>query len=201
LYAIISKKIIDIGGALMKPAFIKETEEKMGKTIEAIDEELKRLRTGRPSPALLEEIKVDYYGVPTPINQVATVNVSEERSLIIKPWERNLLSAIEKAILASDLGLNPMNDGNVVRLVFPSPTTEQREKWVKKSKDIVEQGKIAIRNIRREVLKDLKEMKKNGEISEDDEKKYEKEIQNLTDKYIQELDNLFEKKKKEIMEF
>jgi ribosome recycling factor len=201
LYAIISKKIIDIGGALMKPAFIKETEEKMGKTIEVIDEELKRLRTGRPSPALLEEIKVDYYGVPTPINQVATVNVSEERSLIIKPWERNLLSAIEKAILASDLGLNPMNDGNVVRLVFPSPTTEQREKWVKKSKDIVEQGKIAIRNIRREVLKDLKEMKKNGEISEDDEKKYEKEIQNLTDKYIQELDNLFEKKKKEIMEF
>ncbi|MBO8160363.1 MAG: ribosome recycling factor [Thermosipho sp. (in: Bacteria)] len=185
----------------MKPAFIKETEAKMKKTIEAIDEELKKLRTGRPSPAVLEEIKVDYYGVPTPINQVATVSVTEDRALIIKPWERNLLGAIEKAIQASDLGLNPMNDGNVIRLIFPTPTTEQREKWVKKSKEIVEHGKIAIRNIRRDILKELKEMKKNGEISEDDEKRHEKEIQNLTDKYIEELDNLFERKEKEIMEF
>jgi ribosome recycling factor len=149
----------------------------------------------------LEEIKIDYYGVPTPINQVATINVTEERSLIIKPWEKNLLSAIEKAIQASDLGLNPTNDGNVVRLVFPSPTTEQRQKWVKKTKEIVEHGKIAVRNIRRDVIKELKEMTKNGEISEDDEKRLEKEVQNLTDKYIEELDKLFERKEKEIMEF
>ncbi|WP_126992330.1 ribosome recycling factor [Thermosipho globiformans] len=185
----------------MKDPILKEAELRMKKSVEAIDEELKKLRTGRPSPALLEEIKVDYYGVPTPINQVATINVTEERSLIIKPWEKNLLSAIEKAIQASDLGLNPTNDGNVVRLVFPSPTTEQRQKWVKKTKDIVEHGKIAIRNIRRDVIKELKEMTKNGEISEDDEKRLEKEVQNLTDKYIEELDKLFEKKEKEIMEF
>ncbi|OOC42035.1 ribosome recycling factor [Thermosipho sp. 1074] len=185
----------------MKEPIIKETEEKMKKSVNSIDEELKKLRTGRPSPALLEEIKVDYYGVPTPINQVATVNVTEERSLIIKPWEKNLLGAIEKAIQSSDLGLNPMNDGNVVRLVFPTPTTEQRQKWVKKAKDIVEHGKIAIRNIRRDSIKVLKEMKKDGEISEDDERRLEKEIQNLTDKYVEELDKLFEKKEKEIMEF
>ncbi|MBB6061804.1 ribosome recycling factor [Thermosipho japonicus] len=185
----------------MKDPILKEAELRMKKSVEAIDEELKKLRTGRPSPALLEEIKVDYYGVPTPINQVATINVTEERSLIIKPWEKNLLSAIEKAIQASDLGLNPTNDGNVVRLVFPSPTTEQRQKWVKKTKEIVEHGKIAIRNIRRDVIKELKEMTKNGEISEDDEKRLEKEVQNLTDKYIEELDKLFEKKEKEIMEF
>ncbi|RDI92173.1 ribosome recycling factor [Thermosipho africanus Ob7] len=185
----------------MKDPILKEAELRMKKSVEAIDEELKKLRTGRPSPALLEEIKVDYYGVPTPINQVATINVTEERSLIIKPWEKNLLSAIEKAIQASDLGLNPTNDGNVVRLVFPSPTTEQRQKWVKKTKEIVEHGKIAVRNIRRDVIKELKEMTKNGEISEDDEKRLEKEVQNLTDKYVEELDKLFEKKEKEIMEF
>ncbi|EKF49425.1 ribosome recycling factor [Thermosipho africanus H17ap60334] len=185
----------------MKDPILKEAELRMKKSVEAIDEELKKLRTGRPSPALLEEIKIDYYGVPTPINQVATINVTEERSLIIKPWEKNLLSAIEKAIQASDLGLNPTNDGNVVRLVFPSPTTEQRQKWVKKTKEIVEHGKIAVRNIRRDVIKELKEMTKNGEISEDDEKRLEKEVQNLTDKYVEELDKLFEKKEKEIMEF
>ncbi|QTA37249.1 ribosome recycling factor [Thermosipho ferrireducens] len=185
----------------MKPVFIKQTEEKMKKSVNAIEEELKRLRTGRPSPAVLEEIKIDYYGVPTPVNQVATISVTEDRALVIKPWERNILNNIEKAIQASDLGLNPINDGNVIRLIFPTPTTEQREKWVKKSKEIVEQGKIAIRNIRRDVLKELKEMKKNGEMSEDDEKRYEKEVQSLTDKYIKELDSLFEKKEKEIMEF
>lgn len=185
----------------MKDPILKEAESKMKKSVEAIEEELKKLRTGRPSPAILEEIKVDYYGVPTPINQVATINVSEERSLIIKPWEKNILNAIEKAIQASDLGLNPMNDGNVIRLVFPSPTTEQRKKWVKKAKEIVEHGKVSIRNIRRDIIKDLKEAKKNGEISEDDEKRLEKEVQNLTDKYIEELDKLFEKKEKEIMEF
>ncbi|MDM7320589.1 ribosome recycling factor [Fervidobacterium sp.] len=184
----------------MVNSFLKQAEEKMKKSVEKIAEELKHLRTGRATPAVLEEIKVDYYGVPTPVLQVAQVT-TEERQLIVKPWERNLLSAIEKAILASDLGLTPVNDGTVVRINFPTPTTEQRQKWVKKAKEIVEEGKIAVRNIRRDVLKDVKDAKKEGKISEDDEKRLEKEIQNLTDKYIAELDKLFEKKEKEIMEF
>lgn len=184
----------------MVNSFVKMTEDKMKKSIEKISEELKHLRTGRASPAVLEEIKVDYYGAPTPVLQVAQVT-TEERQLIIKPWERNLLNAIEKAILASDLGLTPVNDGNVIRINFPTPTTEQRQKWVKKAKEIVEEGKIAVRNIRRDILKEIKDKKKDGEISEDDEKRLEKEIQNLTDKYIAELDKLFERKEKEIMEF
>lgn len=184
----------------MVNSYIKMTEDKMKKSLEKISEELKHLRTGRASPAVLEEIKVDYYGVPTPILQVAQVT-TEERQLIIKPWERNLLNAIEKAILASDLGLTPVNDGNVIRINFPTPTTEQRQKWVKKAKEIVEEGKIAVRNIRRDILKEIKDKKKDGELSEDDEKRLEKEIQNLTDKYVAELDKLFERKEKEIMEF
>ena len=184
----------------MVNSYIKMTEDKMKKSIEKISEELKHLRTGRASPAVLEEIKVDYYGVPTPVLQVAQVT-TEERQLIIKPWERNLLNAIEKAILASDLGLTPVNDGNVIRINFPTPTTEQRQKWVKKAKEIVEEGKIAVRNIRRDIIKEIKDKKKDGELSEDDEKRLEKEIQNLTDKYVAELDKLFERKEKEIMEF
>ncbi len=185
----------------MKHPVIKETDDRMKKTVKAIDEELKKMRTGRPSPAILEEIKVDYYGTPTPVNQLATISVSEERTLLIKPWDKSMLGKIEKAILASDLGLNPQNDGNVIRLIFPTPTTEQREKWVKKAKDIVEEGKIAIRNIRRDAMKKIKEMKNNGDISEDDAKRLEDEIQKLTDKHIEELDELFKKKEKEIMEF
>ncbi|AEH51825.1 ribosome recycling factor [Pseudothermotoga thermarum DSM 5069] len=184
----------------MKHPLVKSAEDKMNKTVEKISEELRKMRTGRPSPAILEEIKVDYYGAPTPINQLATVSISEDRALVIKPWDKSVLSAIEKAIFASDLGLTPQNDGNVIRIIFPTPTTEQRQKWVKKAKEIAEQGKIAIRNIRRDVLKELKDLVKNGKISEDDEKRLEKEIQDLTDKKIEEIDKLFEKKEKEIME-
>ncbi|ACM23368.1 MULTISPECIES: ribosome recycling factor [Thermotoga] len=180
---------------------IKEAKEKMKKTLEKIEDELKKMRTGKPSPAILEEIKVDYYGVPTPVNQLATISVSEERTLVIKPWDRSVLSLIEKAINASDLGLNPVNDGNVIRLVFPTPTTEQREKWVKKAKEIVEEGKIAIRNIRREIMKKIKEDQKEGNIPEDDARRLENEVQKLTDEFIEKLDEVFEIKKKEIMEF
>ncbi|AIY88710.1 MULTISPECIES: ribosome recycling factor [Thermotoga] len=180
---------------------IKEAKEKMKRTLEKIEDELRKMRTGKPSPAILEEIKVDYYGVPTPVNQLATISVSEERTLVIKPWDKSVLSLIEKAINASDLGLNPINDGNVIRLVFPSPTTEQREKWVKKAKEIVEEGKIAIRNIRREILKKIKEDQKEGLIPEDDAKRLENEIQKLTDEFIEKLDEVFEIKKEEIMEF
>ncbi|MCS7174339.1 ribosome recycling factor [Pseudothermotoga sp.] len=183
----------------MRHPIVKSAEERMNKSIEKISEELKRIRTGRASPAILEEIKVDYYGAPTSINQLSTVKV-EERSLIIQPWDKSMLSSIEKAIFASDIGLTPINDGNVIRLVFPTPTTEQRQKWVKKAKEIAEQGKIAIRNIRRDVLKELKQMEDSGKISEDDAKRLEKEIQDLTDKKIEEIEKLFEKKEKEIME-
>ena len=189
------------GGIAVKDPIIKETEDRMKKTLNAIDDELKKMRTGRPSPALLEEIKVDYYGTPTPINQLATVSVAEERTLLIKPWDKSIIKAIEKAIMASDLGLNPQSDGNVIRLVFPTPTTEQREKWVKKAKETVEEGKIAVRNIRRDSMKKIKEKKNEGEIPEDDAKRLEEEVQKTTDKYIEELDELFRKKEKEIMEF
>ena len=189
------------GGMVMKHPIIKETEDRMKRTLSAIDDELKRMRTGRPSPAVLEEIKVDYYGTPTPVNQLATVSVAEERTLLIKPWDKSVIKAIEKAIMASDLGLNPQSDGNIIRLVFPTPTTEQREKWVKKAKEIVEEGKIAVRNIRRDSMKKIKEKKNEGEIPEDDAKRLEEEVQKTTDKYIEELDELFKKKEKEIMEF
>ncbi len=185
----------------MKHPIVKETEDRMKKTIGTIEGELKKMRTGRPSPAVLEDIKVDYYGTPTPINQLATISVAEERTLLIKPWDRSVIGSIEKAILASDLGLNPMSDGNVIRLVFPTPTTEQRQKWVKKAKEIVEGGKVAVRNIRRDSMKKIKELKNEGKIPEDDAKRLEDEVQKLTDKYVEELDDILKKKEKEIMEF
>jgi len=185
----------------VKHALIKEAEEKMKKTLKAIEDELKKMRTGRPSPAVLEEIKVDYYGTLTPINQLATVSVSEERTLLVKPWDKSIIKSIEKAILASDLGINPQSDGNVIRLVFPTPTTEQRQKWVKKAKEIVEEGKIAVRNIRREIREKIKRDKNDGKIPEDDAKRLEDELQKLTDEYIEKLEEVFKKKEEEIMEF
>jgi len=186
---------------MRKHPILKDADEKMKKSVSKIEEELKHLRTGRPSPAVLEEIKVDYYGTPTPINQLATINVGNDRSLNIKPWDKSTLKSIERAIMASDLGLNPINDGNSLKLVFPTPTTEQRQKWVKKAKDIVEQGKIAVRNIRRDALKTIKNSQREGEIPEDDAKKLEEELQKITNDHIKELDRVFENKEKEIMEF
>lgn len=180
---------------------IKEASSKMKISVEKISEELKHLRTGRPSPAVLEEIKVEYYGTLTPVNQLATISLLDERTLMIKPWDRSVLGAMEKAILSSDLGLNPMSDGTSIKLAFPRPTTEQRQKWVKRAKEIVEQGKIAVRNVRREILKRLKESKKTGEIPEDEEKRLENRLQEVTDEHVKRLDELFEKKEKEIMEF
>jgi ribosome recycling factor len=185
----------------MRSKILNDAKEKMEKTVEKIREEYSHMRTGRPSPAILEEIKVDYYGVPTPINQLATVNVAEDRTLIIKPWDKNLLSTIEKSILASNLGLTPMNDGTVIRLNFPTPTTEQRERWAKNAKETCEKNKIAIRNIRREAIKEAKEAEKNKEMTEDDLKRFEDEVQDLTNEYIDNLEQVLEKKTKEIMEF
>ncbi len=180
---------------------LKEAEKRMKKSVEKIAEEYSHLRTGRPSPALLETVKADYYGVPTPVNQMASVNVTEERTLLIKPWDKNTLSSIEKAILKSNLDITPLNDGNIIKLNFPIPTTEQRERWVKISKDVAENGKIAIRNIRRDIIREARDLEKNKEITEDDLARFQEDIQELTDKYVSEMDELFSRKEKEIMEF
>ncbi len=180
---------------------IKEAREKMEKSVEAIHNELNHLRTGRPSAALLEDIKVDYYGTPTPVPQLSTISVSEGRTLVVKPWDKTLIGPIQKAIQASDLGINPSSDGTVVRLAFPSPTTEQRKQLAKKAKAIVEEGKIAVRNVRREIMKMIKEKKESGEFPEDDARNLENELQKVTDEYIKKLDGVYEEKEKEIMEF
>ncbi|PNE23321.1 ribosome recycling factor [Mesotoga sp. Brook.08.YT.4.2.5.1] len=185
----------------MMNSLLKDAESRMKKSVEKIVEEYGQMRTGRPSPALLESVKVDYYGVLTPINQMATITVTEERSLIIKPWDKTVLSQIEKAIFASKLDLTPINDGANIKLNFPIPTTEQREKWVKLARDNSEKGKIAIRNIRRDAIKEARDLEKASEMTEDDLKKFEEDIQELTNKYIEEMDKAFEKKSKEIMEF
>ncbi len=180
---------------------ILQAKEKMGKSIEAIRSELNRLRTGRPSAALLEDIKLDYYGTSTPVSQLSTVSISEGRTLVVKPWDRNMIGAIERAIQASDLGINPVNDGSVIRLNFPSPTTEQRKNLAKKAKSMVEEGKIAVRNVRREIMKNIKEKKESGEIPEDDAKSLEDELQKVTNEYVKKLDEVYDEKEKEIMEF
>ena len=180
---------------------IKQSREKMEKSVEAIRTELNHLRTGRPSAALLEGIKVDYYGTPTPVAQLSTISVSEGRMLVIKPWDKKLINSIEKTIQASDLGINPSNDGSVIRLAFPSPTTEQRKHLAKKAKSIVEEGKVAVRNVRREIMKTIKEKKESGEFPEDDAKSLENELQKVTDEYVKKLDGIYEEKEKEIMEF
>ena len=185
----------------MTSNLLKEAEKRMKKSVEKIAEEYSHLRTGRPSPALLETVKVDYYGVPTPVNQMATISVTEERTLLIKPWDKTALGNIEKAILKSNLDITPLNDGNVIKLNFPIPTTEQREKWVKISKEISENGKIAIRNIRRDIIKEARELEKDKQITEDDLAKFQEDIQDLTDRYVEEMDTLFTRKEKDIMEF
>ncbi len=178
---------------------LKVAKEKMQKSVDSIAEELKHIRTGRPSPALLEEISADYYNTPTPIPQLASVSVME-RSLVVKPWDKTVLKAIEKAILASNLGLTPINDGSSIRLNFPPPTGEQRRNLVKMVHEIVEQGKVAVRNVRREAMKDIKEEQKNGDIPEDDAHKLEEKVQELTNDFVDRMDEVFKEKESEIME-
>lgn len=173
--------------------------EKMGKSVKALQNELATIRAGRANPAVLDKIHVDYYGTPTPINQMAAISVSEARILVIQPWDKSSLSSIEKAIQASDLGINPTNDGSVLRIVFPPLTEERRKELVKEVNKYGEEGKIAIRSIRRDTLEKFKAMKKNSEITEDDLKTCEKDVQNLTDKFIKEIDEVVAEKEKEIM--
>ncbi len=179
---------------------INNTQEKMEKTIAALDRDYKAVRIGRATPAVLDRISVDYYGVPTPIQQMAAVSVPEPRMLQIQPWDASTLKDIEKAILQSDIGINPQNDGRIIRLVFPPLTEERRKEVVKEVRRTAEDSKVAVRNTRRDALEKLKAMKKNSEITEDDQQAGEKKIQNLTDKFCKEIDDLAADKEKEILE-
>ena len=175
-------------------------ESKMKKTCEALTTQLATIRAGRANAAVLDQIQVDYYGVPTPIQQVASVGSPDPRSLLITPWDKSVLKPIEKAILTSDLGINPQNDGHSIRLVFPPLTEERRKDLVKMTKKYGEEAKVAIRNIRRDAVEKFKKQQKASEITEDDYKIAEKDIQKLTDDFIKELDKICEKKEKELTE-
>ena len=176
-----------------------EIENKMKKTAEVLKTQLASVRAGRANAAVLDQITVDYYGVPTPIQQVASISVPDPRSLMIQPWDGSVLKGIEKAILASDLGINPQNDGRVIRLVFPQLTEERRKELAKQVKKYGEESKVAVRNIRREAMDKAKAMKKAGELTEDSQKTMEEDVQKLTDKYIKNIDAAVEEKQKEIM--
>jgi ribosome recycling factor len=175
-------------------------ETKMVKAGEALGRDLAGLRTGRASPGLVEHIRVDYYGTPTPLNQLASISIPEVRMLIIQPWDKQVLPAIEKAIRKSELGLNPSSDGNVIRLMIPQLTEERRKELVKVVRKRVEEGRIAIRNIRREALEKLREILKAKDISEDDEKRAASQLQELTDRFIEDVNQLGKSKETEILE-
>ena len=179
---------------------LKPYEEKMQKTKNALKYEYSTIRAGRANPTVLDKIMVDYYGTPTPINQMAAVSVSEARILVIQPWDKSTLKTIEHAILSSDIGINPQNDGSVIRIMFPPLTEERRKELDKQVRKFCEEAKVAIRSIRRDANEAFKKMKKNSEITEDDLKEYEKDIQNLTDQYCKDLDVIADAKTKEIME-
>ncbi|MEG1449149.1 MAG: ribosome recycling factor [Oscillospiraceae bacterium] len=178
---------------------IKQGQEKMEKSISNMKGNFAAIRAGRANPAILDKLTIDYYGTPTPIQQLGTVSVAEARTLVIQPWEKNLLKDIEKAIQASDIGINPTNDGNVLRLTFPMLTEERRKEICKQIKKMGEETKIAIRNIRRDVIDELKALKKANEITEDDQKNHETEIQKITDNAIKKVDDIVKEKENEIL--
>ena len=177
-----------------------KAEEHMNKTVSVLQEDYAAVRAGRANPAILDKVTVDYYGAPTAINQLAAVSVSEARVLTIQPWDGSVLKAIEKAIQTSDIGINPTNDGRVMRLVFPAPTEERRKQLTKEAMHMGEEAKIAVRNVRRDALDKFKAKKKAGELTEDDLKNLENEMQKITDKFVKEIDKTCEAKNKEIME-
>ena len=177
-----------------------EFEAKMKKTTEVLSEQFAAVRAGKANPAVLDRITVDYYGSPTPIQQIASISTPDARSLLIQPWDGSVLKGIEKAILASDLGINPQNDGRAIRLVFPQLTEERRKQLAKQVKKYAEESKVAVRNIRRDAMEKFKAQKKKSEITEDDLKIVEKDMQKLTDDYIKEVDKIAAKKEQELME-
>ena len=181
-------------------ADLKEFQRKMEKTLEVLASDFGAVRAGRANAQVLDRIVVPYYGVDTPINQVGTISSPDPRTLVIQPWDASLLKQIEKAIQTSELGINPQNDGRIIRLVFPQLTEERRKDLTKQVKKYGEDSKVAIRNVRRDAVDFVKKAQKKGEMTEDDEKKAEKDIQELTDKYIKKVDEMCAKKEKELME-
>lgn len=182
------------------PAGYEEFEAKMKKTSELLSQNFASVRAGRANAAVLDQIQVDYYGTPTPINQIATISTPDPRSLMIQPWDASALKGIEKAILASDLGIHPQNDGRVIRLVFPQLTEERRKELAKQVRRYAEDAKVAIRNVRRDAVEKFKAQKKASEITEDDMKIAEKDIQKLTDDWTKKIDVIADKKEKELFE-
>ena len=179
---------------------ISDAESRMKKSLAAMEEEFDTIRTGRASAALFEKIKVEYYGNPTPLNQVASISIPESRLVVIQPWDKGLLNEIEKAIQKSELSLNPSNDGKVIRINIPPLTEERRKEYVKVAKNMAEQARVAVRNIRRDANDELKKQQKSGDISEDDAKRGEDEIQKLTDSHVEKINTALEEKEKEILE-
>jgi ribosome recycling factor len=180
--------------------FLTDAGERMAKSVDATRSEFGTVRTGRASPQLLDRIEVDYYGATTPLKQLASISASEARLLTITPYDKSSIKAIEKSILESDVGLTPSNDGNLIRLTIPELTEERRKELVKVIHNIAEQGRVAVRNIRREVMHDLRELKKEGELGADDEHRAETELQKLTDSRIGEIDTLMAGKEEEILQ-
>ncbi|WP_037322831.1 ribosome recycling factor [Ruminococcus sp. NK3A76] len=183
----------------MMNTVINKAQEKMEKSINVLVSDYGTIRAGRANPGVLDKVTVDYYGTPTPINQLATVSVSEARVLVVQPWDKTLLVPIQKAIQASDIGINPQNDGSVLRLMFPQMTEEDRKKIVKDVKKMGEDTKVAVRSIRRDAMDKIKNMKKNNEITEDDVKTAEEKIQKLTDKMVKKVDETVAAKEKEVL--
>ena len=179
---------------------LKKAEERMGRRYDHMCPEFSEIRAGRANPAVLDKVKVDYYGAPTPVNQLAAVSVTEARTLTIQPWDASILRQIEKAIQKSDIGINPMNDGKLIRLVFPPLTEDRRKEIVKDVQKIAEDTKVQVRNVRRDTIEKLKAMKKSGEITEDDLKTAEKKTQDLTDKFTKKIDKTSADKQKELLE-
>ncbi len=179
---------------------LKDTEERMSKAVKVLRDDLATIRTGRASPALVERLRVEHYGTSIPLNQLAAISVPEPRLLVIRPWDPETLPSIEKAILKSDLGLTPTNDGKLIRLLIPRLTEERRRELVKVVGRRVEEAKIAVRNCRRDALRDIRELEREGLISEDDYYRAKDDIQDLTDRFIEEIDEIRRKKEMEIME-
>ena len=181
-------------------ADLKEFERKMEKTLDVLASDFAAVRAGRANAQVLDRITVEYYGVPTPLNQVGTISSPDARTLVIQPWDTTLRRPIEKAIQTSDLGINPQNDGRVIRLAFPQLTEERRKDLIKQVKKYAEDAKVAVRNVRRDAVDFVKKAQKKGELTEDDQKKAEKDIQDLTDKFTKRVDEMCGKKEKELME-
>jgi ribosome recycling factor len=184
----------------MLAEILKETESRMHKSVQSLEKELSKIRTGRAHPSLLEHITLDYYGSEVPISQVANVNVEDARTLIVTPWEKQMVQAVEKAIMISDLGLNPATSGAVIRVPMPALTEQRRKELTKVARHETENGRVAVRNIRRDAIQDFKELLKDKEISEDEERKAQDQVQKLTDRFVAQMDAILETKEKDLME-